>query len=136
MGTEKLRDTAFVKSELRRRQATMGTVRKRLKRRFGNDVTATDSDPTGSRMLDEETIRDAEDLDDQGSGSEGDDELAEEETRPCSNFARQLEAAVTADDEDAETDAEEAAALLTSTFTNPRVSFLILDLRITSYCIN
>lgn len=137
MGTEKLRDTAFVKSELHRHQATMGTARKCLKRHFGNNITATDSDPTGSRMLDEETVRDAEDSDDQsGSGSEGDNKPAEEETQPFSNFARRLEAAVMADDEDAETDDDEVATPSTSTFTNPHVSFLIIDLRITLYGIN
>ena len=36
MKTKKLRDIAFVKSELHRRHAEEGTARKRLKRHFGN----------------------------------------------------------------------------------------------------
>ena len=47
-----------------------------------------------------------------------------------------LEAAVTADDKDTETDEEEVAVLSTSTSNNPCVSFLIIDLRITLYDIN
>lgn len=66
----------------------MGTARKRLKCCFGNDITTTDSDPIGSQMLDEETVHNAEDLDDcSGSESEGDNEPADKDTQPFSIFA-------------------------------------------------
>src|SRR5204862_6832944 len=74
---DKTRDIAFVKLELRRSQAEMGTARRRLKRKFGNDETVADLDVSGSRMEDEEIVKIAEagndtdsDSDDGGNSSD------------------------------------------------------------------
>jgi hypothetical protein len=69
MKTQKLRDTAFIKTELRRVQAEKQTARMRLKRWFGNSATAPDKANAAStttevgvgRIEDEEEAREAED---------------------------------------------------------------------------
>jgi hypothetical protein len=122
LGTKKLRDTAFVKSELCRCHAKSGTARTRLKRRFGNEVTELDSDPTGSRMLDEEMVRAAEESNERwGSDSDDDDELVED-AQQFSRLAKQFKAAAIAADEDSDNgiDADEADVPLPATSNFPR----------------
>lgn len=86
MLTKKLRDVAFVKSELRREQAALETARKRLKRRFGNKATNANEDAsenaeksTGSgRVEDEEVVRAAEDSEAESSDAESESEAESE----------------------------------------------------------
>lgn len=76
--------------------AKLGTARKHLKHQFG---TATDSDPTGSQMIDKETLHDAENSDEKsGSDSESGDKQTYEEAPPFLRLAQKFKAAAAAAD--------------------------------------
>jgi hypothetical protein len=73
LSVKKTRDCAFLKGELRRRHAKEGTARQRLKHQFGNKpVAVLDGDPTGSRLEEEEFLRQL-DVAGESENSDGDD---------------------------------------------------------------
>jgi len=76
LSMKKTRDCAFIKGEVRREHAKQGTARQRLKRQFGNKGTAPlDVDPTGSRLEEEEFLKEIDD--DTQSDGDSDDGLPE-----------------------------------------------------------
>ena len=104
MGTKKLRDTAYIKSDLRRRHAKEGTAKRRLKRQFGHAEVDVNNHMSANRVEDEEVLRDAEDPQEKsGSESEGDSEMEDDDddrAQPFTRIARDLEAAAQADSDD------------------------------------
>lgn len=105
LGVQKLRDTAFVKSEIRREHVANGVARHRLKRHFGNQVeaTGTSTQPAtqGARIDDEDVIREAQEGLDLESDSEDESE-SESGTGAVKSFAalmQDAEAAATDSDE-------------------------------------
>jgi hypothetical protein len=129
LGIKKLRDVAFVKTELRRGHAKAGTARRRLNRYFGNKETTVKVDHivTG-RVEDEELVRDVEDSEPSASESDSEsdgDTDHEGDNEPCTDsfsaVARQLQAAVEAD-----SDGEDAGEVIESAGpSSRRVCFIL-----------
>ena len=101
--TKKLRDIAFVKTELRHQHTKTGEARRHLKRHFGSKETTADMDKMGSHVEDEEIVRSVEESvsesdTDSGSNSESESEGGKQSVS-FRGFVRQLDAAVKADED-------------------------------------
>lgn len=132
LGVQKLRDVAMVKAEIRKRHASEGSARVRLKRQFGNtQTTAPVIAPTSSQLEDEELVRDIIDrADGGGSDSESSDEDEDgwgedEEQADSQSFS-----AVMRNFEDVDTDDEDIDDAPTpATGTVPRVRLHLFTLQ-------
>jgi hypothetical protein len=104
MGTKKLRDTAYIKSDLHCRHAKEGTAKWHLKRQFGHVEVDVNNHMSTNQVEDEEVLRDAEDPQEKsGLESEGDSEMEDDDddrAQPFTRIARDLEAAAQADSDD------------------------------------
>jgi hypothetical protein len=108
LGTKKLRDIAYIKSELRREHALQGLAVKHLKRTFGNP---TPESTERNQAEDEEIVREAEDSQERGSKSDSESEddtvPSDAQIPPAQSFTRLAQQMGVAADADSDLDADE-----------------------------
>ena len=141
LSVKKTRDCAFLKGELRRLHAEEGTARQRLKRRFGNKpIGELDIDPTGSRLEEEEYLKQLNVTESEYSDSESDlhvidPVLLQQKTQSRVHLvAKELIQAVDDDSDTSGSDMEDMEGL--SIPAVPKVSTSVLvgyHVRLTSY---
>jgi hypothetical protein len=139
LGTKKLRDIAYIKTELRREQAREGVAVKRLKCKFGNSASNDEGPqaegPVTSRVDDEEIARDLEGPGDRSeSDSEPDDD---DEPQTFTRIAQEMEAQANADsDSDGQESDDELPDTVTAASNQPVTLCFPTSNIFTEFCID
>jgi hypothetical protein len=128
LGTKKLRDIAYIKTELRRQQAQDGVAVKCLKRKFGNSTSA---DKVVGRIDDEEIVQDVEETGETGNKSDDEsddntDEAGGRATQSFTSIVQQMEADAE-DDSDGEDNKLGSTAVERASASVPNRQVCFLD---------